>query len=202
MTELVDKLDELVKSDERWKGCGLPEKYKHFLINYTDSYHLGKYDFFANFDLSLDQLMSEQRYHHKKIRKQLKRYEPVGESDELEEEFWGLEVPKKRYRKLIPWFIADNGYFGRHVGQIAEYFIDLNHSSTASNDLPVYRKGFGGNVCITKAYSDINDFLTVARLQAKPVQQIRKRIKKLDTIEKKLKKVKIENNEQKSKTTN
>ena len=56
VNELVVKLDELVKSDKRWKGCGLPEKYKHFLINYMDSHILGKYEIFANFDQSLESI--------------------------------------------------------------------------------------------------------------------------------------------------
>ena len=199
VTELVDKLDELVKSNERWKGCALPKKYKHFLINYTDSHILGKYEFFGNFDESLAQLMYEQREHHNSIENVIKHYIRSRDSVEEEAEVLEAKVPEKRCRKFIPWPIASIRPNVRLDDPIVKFFIDLNHWSTNSDDLPVYRLSYGPVISISKLYTDIYDFLTVARLQAKPIQQIEEKIKKLMTNEEKL--IKIENNEQYSETT-
>ena len=43
--KVIDKMEELMKLDEEFKDCGLPEKYKEFLIDYSDPLKLAKYKF-------------------------------------------------------------------------------------------------------------------------------------------------------------
>ena len=139
----IEKLGQLMKKDKQLKDMSLPEKYKQFLINYSDSLKLGKYTFYG-FDPMKDITSYKTEDMESMARKLLKKGHPNRiecwlEADneefaEEDDETTTGNISFDIYSSFMPWIIAE----GESDEGSVYYFIDLKSSTTGSDaDIPV-----------------------------------------------------------------